>query len=99
MDEPSSQADPFLVALEHIEARLSALEQKAGLPATVPHPVGNGLAIAILDAPSYPNAAVSPNRPVLAAAGFAIGFFAALVIFLVRRSKAAMPGLPSWSAE
>ncbi len=78
--------------VEQLETRIAVLERRLGIPASSSLPAAEipregfpGIFVKVLDPPSFPEAAVYPDRVRFAAIGFAAGVAAALTIAIFRR--------------
>jgi hypothetical protein len=84
---------PGSAEIDQLETRVAMLEKRLGLVGSPPDlsdqetfvPAAVGIRLAVLDTPSRPEIAVSPNRLAISSAGLAAGFFAAVAIVVFRR--------------
>ena len=88
----AGQFDQF----HRLEARVSLLEKRLGIPSAAPEPGDQfarymGVNLEVIDPPSLPVRLAKPNRWRFMAAGFGAGFIAALVIAVFRRRPPPIP--------
>lgn len=88
--------------LARIEARLSAIEKRIGMPSPAPSgpltAITGNTQVEVLDPPSLPVSPVYPDRYRFMAFGFAVGFVLAAIIAIFRRRVQPATPFPAVSA-